>query len=49
MKSSDSIGKLPFILSDLRQEEENGIPGVRVKSVEIGKNTSSEGDFLVLF
>ena len=47
MKSSDSIGKLPFKLLDLRLEEENGILGVRVKSVEIEKNTSGEGDFLV--
>jgi len=49
VKSSDSIGKLPFKLSDLRVEEENGILGVRVKSVDIEKNTSGEGDFLVHF
>ena len=48
MKSSDSIGKLPFKLLDLRLEEENGILGLRVKSVDIAKNTSGEGDFLVL-
>ncbi len=47
MKSSDSIGKLPFKLLDLRVEEENGILGVRVKSVDIEKNTSGEGDFLL--
>ncbi len=47
MKSSDSIGKLPFKLLDLRLEEENGILGVRVKSVDIEKNTGGEGDFLV--
>ena len=47
MKYSGSIGKLPFKLLDLRMEEENGILGVRVKSVEIEKNTSGEGDFLV--
>ena len=47
MKSSDSIGKLPFKLLDLRMEEENGILGVRVKSVDIEKNTRGEGDFLV--
>jgi hypothetical protein len=47
VKSSDSIGKLPFILVDLRPGEENGIRGVRVKSVDIAKNTSGEGDFLV--
>ncbi len=48
MKSSDLIGKLPFKLINLRQVEGNGIPGVRVKSVDIGKNTSGEGDFLGL-
>ena len=48
MKSCDSIAELPFKLPGLRTEEENGIPGVRVKSVDIGKNTSGEGDFLVL-
>ena len=47
MKSCGSIAELPFKLSGLRVEEENGILGVRVKSVEIEKNTSSEGDFLV--
>ncbi len=49
MKSSDLIGKLPFKLADLRPEEGNGISGVRVKSVDIAKNTSGEGDFLVRF
>ena len=48
MKSSDSIGKLPFKLSSLRHKEGNGILGVRVKSVDIKKNTSGEGDFLVV-
>ena len=47
MKSSDSIGELPSKLYDLRLEEENGISGVRVKSVEIGRNTSGESDSLV--
>ncbi len=47
MKSSGSIGKLPSKLLNLRVEEENGILGVRVKSVDIEKNTSGEGDFLV--
>ncbi len=46
MKSSDLIGKLPFILLDLRMEEESRILGVRVKSVDIAKNTSGEGGFL---
>ncbi len=48
MKSSDSIGKLPFKLTGLRQEEGNGILGVRVKSVDIEKNVCGESDFLVL-
>ena len=48
MKSSDSIGKLPFKLLNLKQEGGNGIHGVRVKSVDIVKNTGGEGDFLVL-
>ena len=47
MKSSDSIGKLPLKLLDLRMEEENGILSVRVKSVDIEKNIGGEGDFLV--
>ena len=38
---------LPLKLSGLRVEEECGIPGVAVKCVEIGRNTSGEGDTLV--
>ena len=49
VKSFDSIEELPSILSSLRPEEGNGIPGVRVKSVDIGRNTSGEGDSLVWF
>ena len=30
----------------LRAEEENGIPSVAVKCVDIGRNTSGEGGFL---
>ena len=47
VKFSDSIGKLPKKLLGLNREEESGIPGVRVKSVDIGRNTRGEGDFLV--
>ncbi len=36
-----------LILSLLSAEEESGIPGVAVKCVDIRKNTSSEGGFLV--
>ena len=39
--------ELPSRLHSLRLEEESGIPGVRVKSVDIGRNTSGEGGFLV--
>ena len=46
MKSLGSTEELLSKLQDLRLEEESGIPGVRVKSVDIGRNTSSEGDFL---
>jgi hypothetical protein len=34
-------------LPTLRSEEESGIPGVAVKCVDIGRNTSGEGGFLV--
>ena len=46
VKSCGSTAELPSKLHDLRQEEESGIPGVRVKSVDIEKNTRGEGDFL---
>ena len=49
MKSCDSIAELPFKLLDLRKEEGSGIRGVRVKSVDIAKNTSGEGGFLAQF
>ena len=37
------------ILPDLRVIEEDGIPGVVVKCVDIGRNTSGESDLLVYF
>ena len=46
MKSLGSTEELLSKLQDLRLEEESGIPGVRVKSVDIGRNTSSEGGSL---
>ena len=46
MKSLGSTEELLSKLQDLRLVEESGIPGVRVKSVDIGRNTSSEGDSL---
>ena len=33
-------------LLDLSAGEESGIPSVAVKCVDIGRNTSGEGDFL---
>ena len=41
---SEELGRK---LSALRLEEESGIPGVRVKSVEIGRNTCGESGSLV--
>ena len=34
------------ILRELSSGEEDGIPGVAVKCVDIGRNTSGEGDLL---
>ncbi len=47
MKSFGSTKELLLKLMELRLEEESGIPGVRVKSVDIGRNTSGEGGSLV--
>jgi hypothetical protein len=38
--------ELHLKLHGLSMGEESGIPGVEVKFVDIGRNTSSEGDFL---
>ena len=46
MKSPDSIGELPKKLLRLSVIEENGILGVRVKSVDIERNSSGEGGSL---
>ena len=46
MKSCSSTAELLLKLAELRTEEESGIPGVRVKSVDIGRNTSGEGGHL---
>ncbi len=46
MKSLGLTKELHPILHCLSVGEENGIPGVRVKSVEIGRNTSGEGGSL---
>ena len=46
VKYFGSIGELPSKLLDLSVTGEKGILGVRVKSVDIEKNTSGEGAFL---
>ncbi len=47
VKASGLTGKLLSKLPDLRAEEETGTSGVAVKCVDIGRNTNSEGRFLV--
>ena len=49
VKARGSTPELPSKLVNLRLVEENGIPSVEVKFVDIGKNTSGEGDFLGQF
>ena len=46
MKSMGSTHTLRLKLSLLRVGEVNGIPGVAVKCVDIGRNTSGEGGLL---
>ena len=46
MKALGSTKELRLKLLALSTKEENGIPGVRVKSVEIGRNTSGESGSL---
>ena len=46
MKSLGSTQELHLILLDLSVGEVRGIPGVRVKSVEIRRNTDGEGTSL---
>ena len=46
VKSHGSTVELHSILVELSTREVSGIPEVRVKSVDIGKNTSSEGGLL---
>ncbi len=49
MKYLGSTKELHLKLPRLSEGEENGIPGVRVKSVDIGKNTSGESDSLAFY
>ena len=46
MKLQGSTLELLSILLDLSALEGSGIAGVAVKCVEIGRNTSGEGDYL---
>ena len=46
MKSMGSTHKLHLKLLVLSEVEVGGIPGVAVKCVEIGRNTSGEGGLL---
>ena len=46
VKSEGSTLKLQLKLSGLSEVEVGGIPGVAVKCVEIGRNTSGEGGLL---
>ena len=43
MKSPGLTGIGQKKLPGLRREEEDGIPGVAVKCIDIGRNTSGEG------
>ena len=47
MKFRGSTAGVHWKLGDLSAEEGSGIPGVAVKCVEIGRNTSGEGGSLV--
>ncbi len=42
MKALGSTEELPWILRGSRLEEGSGIPGVAVKCVDIGRNTSAK-------
>jgi hypothetical protein len=46
VKTAGSTGGCRSKLSGLSAGEESGIPGVAVKCVDIGRNTSGEGGFL---
>ena len=46
MKTIGLTGSLHLKLSLLSEVEAGGIPGVAVKCVEIGRNTSGEGGLL---
>ena len=47
VKAWGSTPELPLKRERLSPREDGGIPSVEVKFVDIGKNTSGEGDYLV--
>ena len=47
VKALGSTRELLLRLASLNPEEGSGIPSVEVKFVDIGKNASGEGDYLV--
>ncbi len=49
VKALGSTEELPLKLVGLSTGEESGIPGVAVKCVDIGKNTSGEGGSLACY
>ena len=49
VKARSSTPELPSKLIDLRLVEENGIPSVEVKFVDIRKNIRGEGGSLVRY
>ena len=49
VKSFGLTGELHLILHDSSIGEGNGIPGVEVKFVDIGRNTGGEGGFLARY
>ncbi len=46
MKALGLTEELRLILLDLSTGEDSGIPGVEVKFVDTGRNTSGEGGYL---
>ena len=49
VKSPGSTGRVHSKLAILSEVEAGGIPGVAVKCVDIGRNTSGEGGLLGLY
>ena len=49
MKALGSTGDVHLKLADLSIGGGGGIPGVEVKFVDIGRNTSGEGDHLAKY